>query len=77
MTLLVDVNIQDLRKRWLVVAGSLLTVWWKMQSLELGLQQPLAFTLWLSQACLSASGWGGAGTQLVSSPLVFPQSFVL
>ena len=27
------------------------------------LQQPLAFQLWLSQACLSASMWGGDGMQ--------------
>ena len=33
--------------------------------------------LWLWQACLSASGWGGAGTQLASSPVVFVQSAVL
>ena len=34
-----------------------------MPSLQLRLQQPLAFWLWLSQVCLSASGRGGAGTQ--------------
>ena len=34
-----------------------------MPSLKLRLQQPLAFWLWLSQVCLSASGRGGAGTQ--------------
>ena len=28
--------------------------------------QPLTFWLWLSQACLSASGWGGASVPLVS-----------
>ena len=43
---------------WLATEN-LLTVWWKMQSLGLRLQQPLAFWLWLSQACLSASGEGG------------------
>ena len=37
---------------------SLLTVLWKMPSLGLGLQQPLAFQLWLSQVCLSAPGVG-------------------
>ena len=62
---------------WLA-AGSLLMVWLKMPaSLGLRLQQPLAFWLWLLQACLSASGWAGAGMQLASSPLVFAQSFVL
>ena len=35
-----------------------------MPSLRLRLQELLVFWLWLSQACLSASGWGGAGTQL-------------
>ena len=47
-----------------VAAGNLLTVCWKMPSLRLRVQQLLAFWLWLSQACLSASGRGGAGTQL-------------
>ena len=54
---------QNLRNMW-VAAGNLLTVCWKMPSLRLRLQQLLAFWLWLSQACLSASGRGGAGTQL-------------
>ena len=49
---------QDPRKMWLAT-GNLLTVWWKMQSLGLSLQQPLAFWLWLSQASLSASREGG------------------
>ena len=40
--------------------------------LSLGLSLPLAFRLWLSRAFLPASGGGWA-----SSPLVFPQSFVL
>ena len=31
---------------------------WKMPSLGLRLQQPLAFQLWLSQVCLSAPGVG-------------------
>ena len=35
------------------------------------------FQLWLSPACLYASGGGGAGLQPASSPLVFTQSFVL
>ena len=43
---------------WLAT-GCLLAVWWKMWSLGLRLQQPLAFQLWLSHACLSASGEGG------------------
>ena len=46
---------------WLAT-GNLLTVWWKMQSLGLGLKQPLAFWLWLLHACLSASGDGGPYT---------------
>ena len=61
---------------WLV-NGSLLTVSWKMQYLALRLQQSLAFWLWLSQACLSASGEGGPDRQLACSPLLFVQSFVL
>ena len=69
-------TIQDLRKIWLA-AGSLLTVWWKVPSLGFRLQQPLAFQLWLSKACLSASGRGGASMQPAISPLVFTQSFVL
>ena len=47
--------IQDPRKMWLA-SRSLLTVWWRMPSL--GLRLPLAFQLWLSSACLSASGRG-------------------
>ena len=39
-------------------------VWWKKPFLGLRLQQPLAFYFRLSQACLSASRWGGAGIQL-------------
>ena len=61
---------------WLA-AWSLLTVWWKMLSLELRLQQPLAFRFWLLQACLSALGKEGAGMQPASSLLVFTQTFVL
>ena len=34
---------------------------------------PLAFWLWLSPACLSASGRGWAGLQPASSPVVFAQ----
>ena len=64
-------TIQDLRKTWLA-ARSLLTVWWKMPSLELRLQQPLAFQLWLSHACLSASGEGGHERQLTCSPWCSP-----
>ena len=48
-------TVQDPRKTWLAT-GSLLTVWWRMPSL--GLRLPLAFWLWLSFACLSASGRG-------------------
>ena len=58
VTLLAYVNIQDPRKMWLAT-GSLLTVWWKMQSLGLRLQQPLAFHFWLLHTCFSASGEGG------------------
>ena len=57
--------------------GSPLTVWWKIRSLGLRLQQPLAFQLWLSITCLSASGEGGPYMQPACSPLVFAQSFVL
>ena len=35
------------------------------------------FQLWMSPACLSASGGGWAGPQPASSPQVFTQSFVL
>ena len=55
-------TIQDPRKTWLATGG-LLTVWWRMPSL--GLRLPLALWLWLSPACLSASGrgigWPAAG----------------
>ena len=50
-------TVQDPRKTWLA-AGRLLTVWWRMPSL--GPRLPLVFRLWLSHACLSASG-GGMG----------------
>ena len=43
---------QDPRKTCLVT-GSLLTVRWKMQSLGLRSEQPLAFWLWLLHLCLS------------------------
>ena len=46
---------QPSRKMWLAT-GSLLTVWWRM--LCLGQRVPLAFLLWLSPACLSASSTG-------------------
>ena len=62
-------TIQDLRKTWLAI-GNLLTFWWRMR-----LHQHLAFSLWLSQACLQCRG--GAYTQPASSLLVFIQSFVL
>ena len=66
-------TIQDPRKMWLA-DGGLLTVWWRM--LSLGPRLPLAFWLWLSPACLSASGQAGASPQLARSPLGFAQSFV-
>ena len=53
-------TIQNPRKTWLATE-SLLTVWWRMLisgSLELRLEQPLAFKLWLSLACFSASRSG-------------------
>ena len=50
-------TIQDPRKTWLAT-GNLLIVWWRMTSL--GPRLPLAFQLWLSPACLSAST-GGRG----------------
>ena len=56
---------QDPRKTWLA-NGNLLTVWWKMPSLRLRLQHPLAFPLWLSHACLSASESGGTNMQLLA-----------
>ena len=61
------------RKTWLAT-GSLLTVWWGMSSLVPRL--PLAFQLWLSPACLSATSGGRTSPQLARSPLVFAQSFV-
>ena len=53
-------TIQDLRKTWLA-AGNLLTVWWKMLSLEPRLQQPLAFWLWLPLCLLVGRGWYTSG----------------
>ena len=50
-------TVQDSRKTWLA-NGSLFKVWWKMRCLGPGLQQALAFRLWLSRACLSASREG-------------------
>ena len=67
-------TLQDTRETWLA-AGSLLAVWWRMPSR--GLRLPLAFRLWMSPACLSASWQAGAGPQPASSPLRFAQSFVL
>ena len=67
-------TVQDPRKTWLA-ACSLLTVSWRM--LSLGLRLPLAFQLWLSATCLSASRRAGASPQLARSPLGFTQSFVL
>ena len=69
-------TVQDPRKTWLAT-GNLLTVWWKMRSLGLGLKQPLAFWLWLLHACPSASGEGGPIQQQACSPFVFSKSFVL
>ena len=66
--------IQDPRKAWLS-PRSLLAVWWRMPSLRLRL--PLSFWLWLSPACLPASGRGWTGLQLASFPLVFAQSFIV
>ena len=61
-------TVQDPRKTCLAT-GSLLAVWWRMPSL--GPRLSLAFQLWLSPTCLSASrSWGGAGLQMASSPLV-------
>jgi len=48
-------TIQDSRKTRLAT-GSLLTVWWKMPSLGLRLQQLLAFSL--AVACLPLCLWG-------------------
>ena len=50
-------TVQDSRKTRLA-NGSLFKVWWKMWCLGPRLQQALAFHLWLSQACLSASREG-------------------
>ena len=68
--------VQGLRKSALA-AGSLLTVWWKMWSLGLRLQQPIAFQLWLLLACLSDSREGGPYMQPACPPLVFIKFFVL
>ena len=67
-------TVQDPRKTWLATWG-LLRVWWRMPSLV----PKLPLSLWprLSLAFLSASGGGWASPQQASSPLVFPQSFVL
>ena len=68
-------TVQDPRKTWLAT-GSLLTVWWKMQSLGLRLKQPLASWIWLLHACLSASG--NRGPYMAADLLSFGiHSFVL
>ena len=48
-------TVQYPRMMWLAT-GSLFPVWWRMPSL--GPKLPLAFHLWLSPACLSASSGG-------------------
>ena len=46
-------TIQDPKKTWLATENPL-TFWWRMPFL--GLRLPLAFRLWLLQACLSVGG---------------------
>ena len=58
-------TVQDPRKTWLAT-GSWPTVWWVMPSVDLWL--PLAFQLWLSCTCLSASGGVWASLHSPSSP---------
>ena len=67
-------TLQDPRKTWLAT-GSLHTVWWRMPSL--GPRLPLTFWLFSHLPAPLPLVWGGASLQLVSSPLVFAQSFVL
>ena len=55
--------VQDSRKTWLAT-GSLLTVWWRMQSLGPRLEQPLAF--WLSRRPASLPPVRGRGLYAVS-----------
>ena len=62
-TLLADVNCAGSQKVWLAT-GTLLTVWWRMPSL--GPRLSLTFWLWLPHSCLSASGGGWAGLQLLA-----------
>ena len=50
-------EVSHLRKMWLATL-SMLTFWWKMQSLEPRLQQPLSFQLLLLHSCFSASRKG-------------------
>ena len=64
-------TVQDPRKTWLAT-GSLLAVWWRMQSLVPRL--PLAFWLWLSPACLSASGGGEGPVRSQLALLWYPLS---
>ena len=58
-TLLADVNCPGSRENE-VSNRSPAYSWWKMRSLGLRLQQPLAFQLWLSFICLCLRGWGSA-----------------
>lgn len=58
-------TVQDPGKTWLET-GSWPTVWWVMPSVDLWL--PLAFQLWLSCTCLSASGGVWASLHSPSSP---------
>ena len=64
-------TVQDPRKTWLAT-GSLLAVWWRMQSLVPRL--PLAFWLWLSPAYLSASGGGEGQVRSQLALLWYPLS---
>jgi len=73
VTLSTDVN-------WLGSQEDLVNNWEPARSLvedAISGAEIAPFRLWLSHACLSASGEGWAGAQLASSPLVFTQSFVL
>ena len=69
-------TVQDPRKMWWA-ARILLAVWRKMWTQGARLQEPLAFRLWLSHSCLSASGEGRSYRQPTCSPLSFSQSFFL
>ena len=66
-------TVQDPKKTWLST-GNLLTVWWKMRSLGLRLQQPLAFQLLFLHACLSASRDRGPYLAADLLSFVFAQS---